>query len=162
MDWGSMFFQGWQGIVRTLLVGTLAYATLVAFIRIAGKRSLAKLNAFDLVVTVALGSILASILLQESIALAEGATAIGLLLILQYAVTYGSVRSPGFATLIRSEPSLLARDGMFCDTTMRQARLTRDEVMSAIRNAGATDISDAAFVILEADGSLSVSLKDGA
>ena len=47
MDWGAMFFQGWEGIVRTLLVGTLAYVVLVAFLRIAGKRSLAKLNAFE-------------------------------------------------------------------------------------------------------------------
>ena len=58
MDWQGMLFQGWAGIGRTLLVGTLAYATLVLFLRISGKRTLSKLNAFDLVVTVALGSTL--------------------------------------------------------------------------------------------------------
>ncbi len=70
MDWQGMLFQGWPGILRTLLVGTLAYVTLVLFLRISGKRTLSKLNAFDLVVTVALGSTLSAILLQESIALA--------------------------------------------------------------------------------------------
>ena len=159
MDWGAMFFQGWEGIVRTLLVGTLAYVVLVACLRIAGKRSLAKLNAFDFVVTVALGSILASILLQESIALAEGATAIGLLLLLQFIVTYGSVHSATFARLIRSEPSLLARDGRFCSATMTQQRLTEDEIMGVVRSAGARDIAEVRFVILEADGTISVSLQ---
>lgn len=70
MNWTEMFFQDWQRIGRTLVVGVLAYATIVLFLRISGKRTLAKLNAFDLVVTVALGSTLSAILLQESIALA--------------------------------------------------------------------------------------------
>ena len=63
MDWSGMFFQGWEGILRTVIVGILGYVTLVAFLRISGKRTLAKLNAFDLVVTVALGSTLAVIFL---------------------------------------------------------------------------------------------------
>jgi len=70
MDWMEMFFQGWEEVVRTLEVGLLEYLCLVWFLRISGKRTLAKLNAFDLVVTVALGSILAAILLQKSVALA--------------------------------------------------------------------------------------------
>jgi hypothetical protein len=51
MDLGSMLFQGWPGLFRTVVVGALAYVTLVLFLRISGKRTLAKLNAFDLVVT---------------------------------------------------------------------------------------------------------------
>ena len=80
MNWVEMFFQDWQGLARTAVVGALAYVTLVLFLRISGKRTLAKLNAFDLVVTVALGSTLSAILLQESIALTEGALALGLLI----------------------------------------------------------------------------------
>lgn len=51
-----MFFDGWQGLARVLLVGALAYLTLVLLLRIAGKRTLSKMNAFDLVANVALGS----------------------------------------------------------------------------------------------------------
>lgn len=72
MDWSEMVFQNWEGLARTAVVGTLAYAALILFLRVSGKRTLAKLNAFDLVVTVALGSTLSAVLLQESIALAEG------------------------------------------------------------------------------------------
>jgi uncharacterized membrane protein YcaP (DUF421 family) len=154
-----MLFQNWSGIVRTVLVGTLAYVTLVLFLRISGKRTLAKLNAFDLVVTVALGSTLSAIILQESIALAEGATALALLILLQFLVTFWSVRWAGFAKAVRAEPALLVRDGCFCEATMKRERITKDEALSAVRAAGGKDIADVNSLILESDGSLSVVLR---
>jgi len=159
MDWSDMFFQNWQGIVRTLVVGVLAYVTLVAFLRVAGKRTLAKLNAFDFVVTIAIGSTLSAILLQESVALAEGAAALGLLILLQYVVTFASVRSSRFARLMRSEPTLLVRDGVLCEAAMKHQRVTPDEALSAIRDAGGRDIASVDYVILESDGTLSVGLR---
>lgn len=151
-----MFFQGWQGIVRTLIVGTMAYVVLVLFLRISGKRTLAKLNAFDLVVTVALGSTLSAILLQQSIALAEGAVALGLLIALQYGVTTASVLSRPVAKIIRSEPSLLVRHGEFCRKAMARQRITEGEVLSAVRAQGSADIATIEAVFLESDGKLSV------
>ena len=59
-----MLFDSWAGLGRTLLVGPLAYVALVLLLRISGKRTLTKLNAFDLVVTVALGSTLATVQLE--------------------------------------------------------------------------------------------------
>ena len=159
MDLSEMLFQGWEGIVRTVLVGVLAYAGLVAFLRVSGKRTLAKLNAFDLVVTVALGSTLSAILLQESIALAEGATALALLVFMQFLVTFVSVRWPGFARAVRSEATLLVRDGRCCEQAMRRERLTWEEVLSAVRSRGGHTIDDATTVILESDGTVSVALK---
>ncbi|WAJ27255.1 DUF421 domain-containing protein [Antarcticirhabdus aurantiaca] len=156
MDWKNMLFQDWQGIVRTIVVGVLAYATLVLFLRISGKRTLAKLNAFDLVVTVALGSTLSAILLQESIALAEGAVALALLIGMQFAVAYTSVRWRAFAHAVRSEPALLIRHGEFCDSTMRSERVTRDEAISAIRSNGGQDPEQVDTMILESDGTISV------
>lgn len=156
MDWQNMLFQGWPGIARTLFVGTLAYVTLVLFLRISGKRTLSKLNAFDLVVTVALGSTLSAILLQESIALAEGATALGLLILLQYLVTFASVRSNSVAKLIRSEPTLLVRSGSFCHHAMMRQRITEDEIMSAVRSNGSQGLDEVDAVVLESDGTLSI------
>ena len=159
MDLEGMLFQNWSGIVRTVLVGSLAYATLVLFLRISGKRTLAKLNAFDLVVTVALGSTMSAIILQESIALAEGAMALALLILLQFLVTFWSVRSASFASAIRSEPSLLVRSGQFCRDAMKRERITQDEALSAVRAAGGNDIEQVDSLILESDGSISVVLR---
>lgn len=159
MDWSETFFQDWQSIARTLVVGVLAYATLVLFLRISGKRTLAKLNAFDLVVTVALGSTLSAIIIQESVALAEGAAALAFLIVAQFVVTFISVRWPAFADAVRSEPALLARDGRFCETAMRRERVTRDEALSAIRSNGGRRVEDVETLILESDGTLSVKLN---
>jgi uncharacterized membrane protein YcaP (DUF421 family) len=156
MDWSSMFFQSWSGILRTIIVGTLAYGFLVFSLRVSGKRTLAKLNAFDLVITVAFGSTLASILLSESVALAEGVTALILLVLLQFAVTTLSVRSRGFARWVRSEPTLLLRDGEPLSEAMRKTRVTHAELETVVRTEGHRELSGVSAVILESDGSFSV------
>ncbi len=75
----AIFFNGWAVLGRTLLIGVLAYLSLIIMLRVSGKRTLAKMNAFDLVVTVAIGSTLATIVLSKSVALAEGLLALALL-----------------------------------------------------------------------------------
>jgi uncharacterized membrane protein YcaP (DUF421 family) len=151
-----MFFDSWLGLLRVLVVGTLAYVALVVVLRVSGKRTLAKLNAFDLIVTVALGSTLATVLLSKSVALAEGLLAFLLLVGLQYLVAWLSVRSQRFSDLVKSEPTLLLHRGRFLEVAMRHQRVTRQEILSALRSSGVADLQDAAAVVLETDGSLSV------
>lgn len=151
-----MLFQGWEDLVRVGLVGVLAYVTLIVFLRISGKRTLAKLNAFDLVVTVALGSTLSALLLQETVSLAEGAAALALLIAMQFAVTYTSVRSRRMADIVRSEPTLLLRHGRLLGGAMQAQRITPDEALSAARASGAMSLDDVDYLFLESDGSLSV------
>ena len=151
-----MFFTSWSSLLRVLVVGALAYAALVLLLRVSGKRTLAKLNAFDLVVTVALGSTLATVLLNRSVALADGIFAFVLLAGLQYVVAALSVRSPRFGALVKSEPTLLLHGGRFLEHAMRDQRVTREEVVSALRSSGVARPEDAAAVVLETDGSLSV------
>jgi len=81
------FYDGWDGLARIVMVGTLGYAALVGCLRWSGKRTLAKMNAFDLIVTVSLGSILASLLLNKEVPLAEGILAFSLLIGWQFVVT---------------------------------------------------------------------------
>ncbi len=152
----QMLFQNWTGLLRVLLVGTMAYAGLVIAIRLSGKRTLAQLNAFDFVVTVALGSMLATILLSETVALAEGLVGLATLIGLQYAVTWLSVRRSGIANLMRSEPTLLMRNGEFLDRTLKRERVTRAELLTVIRNSAAADPDQVAAVVFESDGSFSV------
>ena len=118
-----------------------------------------KLNAFDLVVTVALGSTLATVLLNNSVALAEGVLAMGLLIALQFLITWTSVRSPRFENLVKSEPTLLLHKGRFLDRALRSQRVTRDEVLSVLRSQGENDVACVAAVVLETDGTMSVVTK---
>ncbi|NPU13159.1 DUF421 domain-containing protein [Bradyrhizobium sp. 83002] len=151
-----MFFTDWADLGRLLVVGIPAYIALVLFLRISGKRTLTKLNAFDLVITVALGSTLSAVLLNKSISLTEGVLAFGLLIVLQYCITWLSVRWRSIETIVKSEPTLLLHQGRFLDQAMMQQRITRAEVLSAIRTSGKGELSAILAVVLETDGSMSI------
>lgn len=151
-----MFFDSWQGVGRVILVGTLAYSALIVLLRVSGKRTLTKMNAFDLVVTVALGSTLATILLSKDVALVEGVVAFALLVALQFVVTYFSVRSETVRHLVKSEPSLLLYRGRMLDDALRKQRVTEEEVRAAIRSGGIGKLADVEAVVLETDGSFTV------
>lgn len=151
-----MFFEDLYGLLRVTLVSLLAYAALVFVLRVAGKRSLAKLNAFDLVVTVALGSTLATVLLTKDVALAEGILAFILLALFQWIVSRLSVASARFRKLIRSEPRLLLENGQYRHGAMALERVTASEIDAAVRNAGHGRVEAIAAVVLETDGSMSV------
>jgi uncharacterized membrane protein YcaP (DUF421 family) len=151
-----MFFESWFSLFRIVIVGTAAYAALVVFIRIFGKRTLSKMNAFDFVVTVALGSTLATVLLSKDVVLVEGLLALLLLCSLQFAVAYLSARSTRVETMVKSEPSLLLYKGQFLNDAMRRERITEGEVLAALRSSGIGDVSLAEAAVLESDGSVSV------
>ena len=150
------FFSGWSSTGRVLVVGVLVYIALVLFLRISGKRTLAKMNAFDLVVTVALGSVLATTILSRTTPLLDGAVALMLLIALQFAVAWGSLRAGWFRKLVKSRPALLMRNGRFLDDAMRRERIDRDDVLAAIRNKGIVALNTVGAVVLETDGSFSV------
>ena len=92
-----MFFHSLYDLERIAVIGVLAYVTLIVMLRFTGKRTLSKMNAFDLIVTVALGSTLSAAILNNQVSLVECALALALLCALQYVVTFTSVRSQMFA-----------------------------------------------------------------
>jgi len=150
------FFDDWTGIGRIALFAALAYAALVIVLRVSGKRTLGKMNAFDLVITVALGSTLASAVLDAGVPLAESVAAFAALAALQALVAYGQSRSPAIEALVKSEPRLVVRDGRPLPGALRRERLTEAEVRQAVRASGRGSLEEAAAVVLETDGTLSV------
>jgi uncharacterized membrane protein YcaP (DUF421 family) len=151
-----VFFDGWIDLGRVLAAGAFAYIGLIVLLRISGKRTLTKMNAFDLVVTVALGSTLATILLSRDVALAEGMLGFAVLIALQFLVTWSSVRSDFIARLIKSDPSLLYYRGDMLTDALRGERVTPAEVRAAVRSQGISQMEEVEAVILETDGTFSV------
>lgn len=156
-----IFFNSWEGVRRTLIIGVLAYVSLVVFLRISGNRTLSKMSAFDLVVTVALGSTLATILLSKDVTLAQGTAALVLLIAMQFVVTWSSVRMPWVRKLVTGEPRLLLYRGQILEDALRKARVTEDEVRSAVRSAGHPTLGEVEAVVLETDGAFSVVERPG-
>lgn len=151
-----MWFDDWQGIARVIMVGLAAYMSLIVLLRVSGKRTLSKLNAFDLIVTVALGSTLATILLSKDVALAEGATAFAVLIGGQYAIAKLSISSAAVRGAVKSEPRVLVFRGEVLHSALRDERVTQDELDSVVRGAGLSSLADVGAVVLETDGSFHV------
>ncbi len=150
------------GLLRILVVGPLAYLALIAILRISGKRTLAKMSAFDFVVTVALGSTLATVLLTKDIPLAEGVLGFAVLAALQFIITWIARRSDAVEGAVKAEPRILLSCGTFDRKAMEEERVTEEEVRSAVRKTGQGDLANITAVFLETDGSFSVIARDAA
>lgn len=95
------------------------------------------MNAFDFVVTIALGSTLATILLNKDVRLAEGALALALLIGMQFVVTWCSVRVRWVRKVVTGEPALLLYQGAFLQDALRKV----ERVPRRCRAAGCSGLA---------------------
>jgi uncharacterized membrane protein YcaP (DUF421 family) len=158
----SLFFAGWSAIGRVAVMALAIYIVVVAILRVVGQRALAKMSAYDLIVTVTLCSLVASIPLQKSLSLTEGLTAIVTFLALQQLTSRILRRWPGSRPVVKSHPTLIVWDGKMLLDRMHEVTITPDEVEAAIRSAGMGSVTQAAAVVLENDGNWSVISADNA
>src|SRR4051812_40333475 len=106
MTWSAsapLWFDGWAGPLRVAVVGVSGYVAIAALLRISGKRTLGKFNAFDWVGTVAIGSTLANLMLSPDVPLFTGLTALGLLVLIQFLFSYVAMRSERLRSWMRSD-----------------------------------------------------------
>lgn len=146
----------WMSLLHAAAVGIPVYVALILFLRLSNKRALAKINAYGLVVTVALGSILATTFISREARLADGLLAIALLLVLQLVIAMLVRRFPRFERLVTQQPALLLYRGRPIDSALRSQRVTQRELAAAIRGHGHMDFGAIHAVVLEANGDFSV------
>lgn len=151
-----IFFNGWERILQIVVVGALGYVLLVFGLRVYGKRTLTKMNMFDFVVTIALGSTFASMLVTPNVTLFEGMLALLLLLTAQRVTTWLSVQSRAAERLIKASPRLLYYNGYLLTDAMQKERVTKSEILSAIRTEGIASLDAVLAVVLENNGEMSV------
>ncbi|TCN57641.1 uncharacterized membrane protein YcaP (DUF421 family) [Flavobacterium circumlabens] len=154
----DIFFKDWKSIGHVVLATVIAFITLFFFLRISGKRTLAKLNAFDFVVTVALGSTL-SYMMLAMVPLTEGAIVLFLIIILQYIFALTARSSKKMEKLINAVPSLIFYNGEFIEKTMAKEAITKGEIFSTIRNSGIDQINEVKAVVMELNGQITVVKK---
>ncbi len=154
-----MLFESFQDLLRILVSAIISYAVIIVWLRVAGKRTLSKWNAFDYIVTIALGSILASMILSKDVKMADGILAFSLLMLFQFSITFLSSRFSVFDKIIKAEPKFLYCDNRFLEQNMKAERVPKPEILAAIRSAGISALDDVRAVILETDGSFSVVKK---
>ena len=156
MDPARWIFDGWGRVVRVAACAPVVCVLAVAAIRGSGKRSTSQTNTFDCIVTVAMGSIVGSAVVLEDVAVVTVLVAVVLLLGLQRAVTSSAARWEWARWSVQATPTVLSYQGAFQDAALRAERVTRREVMAAVRETGLPNAEAAGAVVLETDASLSV------
>lgn len=127
--------------------------------RIVGLRTFSKMSSFDFAITVATGSIIASITVTSA-SLANGVIGLATLLALQWTIAWLRRHSQA-AKVVDNTPRLLMVDGEFVPGALTHARVTRDDVLAKLREANCLRLSDARAVVLETTGDISVLHGDG-
>ncbi|MEX2514506.1 MAG: YetF domain-containing protein, partial [Cyclobacteriaceae bacterium] len=128
---------------------------------VSGKRTLTKMNAFDFVITIALGSTLAAVSLNKNIALIDGLLAFFIFIFLQFGLTWLSVRFKKVKNIITSSPSILVFRGELMTEVMKRERITIEEINMAVRKQGFADLTKIDVVVLETTGDISIIQEKG-
>jgi len=150
------FFDGWDQLLRSAISAAAIYLAIVAAIRVAGQKALAKMSGYDLIVTVALGSIVAALPLTTSVSIADAIAAAVTFLGLQQLTRYFQARNRRIHKLVRERPHLLLWNGRMLEDRMLQSDISADEVRAAVRRSGFSSLKQVRAAILENDGEWSV------
>jgi uncharacterized membrane protein YcaP (DUF421 family) len=154
-----MFFdsENVDVIARAILLSAIAVVWIVIVVRVIGLRAFSKMTAFDFVVTVATGSLLAGASQATSWpGFVQPTIAIASLLGVQYVVAKGRLRSSRFQAIVQNSPVLLMFEGKMLNKALSSTRVTKDDLIAKLREANALDFSDVKAVVLETTGDISV------
>lgn len=156
---GDQMWTSWSTASIVALSAIFIVVAVIAIIRVAGLRSLSKMSSFDFAVTVAIGSIIASVS-ASSTSVADGVIAVGALLGTQ-AVIAALRRRTAFDRVVDNVPLLLMIDGEFIDDALDTSRVTRSDVVAKLREANVLRLDRVRAVVLETTGDISVLHGDG-
>lgn len=134
----------------------MTYIAIIFIIRISGKRTLSKLNSFDFIVTVCLGSIMATTVVDSELPIYRGLLAFSALVFFQYIISLLTTHFEPVQKLVLFEPALLFYEGSFNESVLKKERISKQEVYETIRQNGHEALDNVKAVVLETEGSLSV------
>ena len=147
----------WEFVFRALLV----YGFLLLTLRLTGKRQVGQLAPFDLVLLLVLSNAV-----QNSMNAGDNTVGAGFILVLPLLAVNAGVgwltwRHKRLETFFEGSPQILVHNGVVDERRLAAERMTRHELMAAVRQAGLTDLEDVRVAILETNGRINVIAKDG-
>lgn len=147
--------------MEIVIRATVVFWILWLLLRASGKRELAQMTPFELIVLMVLGDIIQQATTEEDMSVVGGALAAATIMLWALALSYGTFRSKRVRDVFEDRPTVVVAHGRIDDEMLRVERLTRDELAEEARNAGIGDIADIEWGLLEADGRFSFITKHG-
>lgn len=148
---GPLWHEVFVVFVRTIVL----YVIALAILRIIGKRSLGKMNAFDFVVAVTFGSAVA-IGMEADNKFLPSVIPVALLGLLQWLLARLNIGLPSVEGVTRGRAVTLVRDGRPETTILKGERITQEELAMELRQKGFARVQDVAQATLETTGKVSV------
>lgn len=142
-------------LIRTFII----YISLIAVMRIMGKRQLGELEISDLVTTFLISEIASLPITDTEIPLSHAIIPIIVLLSLEVSISTLLSKFPKLKFVFSSRPSTIIKDGEICKKAFEESRLSFDELFTELRQQGCDDISQIKYAILEQNGNITVIQK---
>jgi uncharacterized membrane protein YcaP (DUF421 family) len=142
----------WELIVRSVIV----YGFLLILLRVTGKRQVGQLAPFDLVLLLVLSNAVQNSMNGGDNSLVGGLVSAATLVLLNLGIGVLTFKNKKLEALIEGRPQLLIHNGMLYDQVLHDAKLTRHELNSALRQAGCDSVDEVRLAVLENNGSISV------
>ncbi len=134
---------------------TVIYFVVWILVRGTGKRELAEMTAFELVLLVTIGDLVQQAVTQQDTSITGGVLAIGTIAFWIVSTSYVSFRFPRARGLVEGVPVVVLRDGQPLERVLHLERMTLDELKGGARNQGIADLGEVQLAVLEPDGKLS-------
>jgi uncharacterized membrane protein YcaP (DUF421 family) len=157
--WRDLFLSGvpvWEKVVRAVVV----YVFLIIGLRLSGKRELAQLNPFDLVVLMTLSNTVQNAIIGEDNSLMGGLIGAASLLVMNYFVVRFMFFHPKVERVIEGEPVCLINHGKVQEENLRQEFISVSELRSAAHRQGFESIRDVETAVLEPGGAITFLRKE--
>ena len=148
----------WEKVLRTVAV----YVGLILLLRISGKRDLAQLNTFDLVVLLLLSNVVQNAIIGPDNSLIGGLLGAAVLLGANGFVERSSRHNARVARVLEGTPSVLVENGHFVDEKLDELGLRQADVENALRHQDASSVDEVRRAVLQPGGSIVVNLEDWA
>ena len=142
-------------LLRTFII----YISLIAVMRIMGKRQLGELEISDLVTTFLISEIASLPITDTEIPLSHAIIPIIALLSLEVSISALLSKFPKLKFVFSARPATLIKDGAICKKALEDSRLSFDELFTELRQQGCDDISQIKYAILEQNGNITVIQK---
>jgi uncharacterized membrane protein YcaP (DUF421 family) len=155
IDWTWITTTG-SAALMVVFTAVGVYLTLLLFTRLAGLRSFSKLSSFDFAITVAIGSVVATVILSDDPPLVQGIIGLASLFGIQSIVSALRNRSGRVRRAVDNTPLLLMAGDEVVAENLREARMTRDDLRAKLREANVLHPDQIRAVVMESTGDVSV------
>ncbi|WP_460205452.1 DUF421 domain-containing protein [Scytonema sp. NUACC21] len=159
VNWQELFVPS-VSVVELVLRGTLVYLSLFSVLRLMPSRQVGTLGIADLLVVVLFAEAAQNAMASNYTSITEGGILVGTVIFWSYFLNWFGYKCPQFQRFLNPPPLLLVRHGKVIERNMQRELITKDELLSQLRQQGVELLSEVKRAYMEADGSISVITYD--